>query len=187
MATTRLSKKGAARSRAQKYYQAHKSEILVRVKQWAAENPEKRQATLKRFAVRHRESERERSRRRHKANPRAALERLKRWQRKARINNPQFVVKCRLKTRLSHAFKGIGKKTGSTIDLIGCSFMELKQHIERQFIGGMSWERIKEIEIDHIIPCARFDLTDPEQQRRCFNYSNLQPLWKLDNRRKGAR
>jgi hypothetical protein len=38
--------------------------------------------------------------------------------------------------------------------------------------------------VDHIIPCASFDLTDPEQQRQCFHYTNLQPLWAEDNLRK---
>jgi hypothetical protein len=39
--------------------------------------------------------------------------------------------------------------------------------------------------IDHITPCTAFDLTDPEQQKKCFHYTNLQPLWASDNIRKG--
>jgi hypothetical protein len=41
--------------------------------------------------------------------------------------------------------------------------------------------------VDHIRPCASFDLTDPEQQAICFHYTNLQPLWAIDNIKKGAR
>lgn len=41
--------------------------------------------------------------------------------------------------------------------------------------GGRKWQ------IDHIKPCAYFDLTKPEDQRKCFHYSNLQPLWQKDN------
>ncbi len=41
--------------------------------------------------------------------------------------------------------------------------------------------------IDHIIPCAAFDLTDPEQQKKCFHYTNYQPLYTLENLKKGDR
>ena len=41
--------------------------------------------------------------------------------------------------------------------------------------------------VDHIIPCASFDLTDPKQQKICFHWSNLQPLKAIDNLKKGTR
>ncbi|NBT08982.1 MAG: hypothetical protein EBS98_09300, partial [Chitinophagia bacterium] len=41
--------------------------------------------------------------------------------------------------------------------------------------------------LDHIQPCASFDLTDPSQQKKCFHYSNIQPLWAKDNWSKGSR
>ena len=61
------------------------------------------------------------------------------------------------------------------------------EHIEKQFKPGMTWERYGEWHVDHIRPCASFDLTDPEQQTICFNYENLQPLWAIDNMKKGAK
>ena len=45
----------------------------------------------------------------------------------------------------------------------------------------MTWENYPEWEIDHIRPMASFDLTDPEQQRQCCHYSNLQPMWSEEN------
>ncbi len=45
----------------------------------------------------------------------------------------------------------------------------------------MSLDNYGELHVDHIKPCASFDLSDPEQQRLCFNYKNLQPLWAADN------
>jgi hypothetical protein len=65
---------------------------------------------------------------------------------------------------------------------------QLRQHLEAQFTDGMSWDNYGRDgwHIDHIRPCASFDLTDPEQQRQCFHYTNLQPLWAADNIRKGA-
>jgi hypothetical protein len=43
------------------------------------------------------------------------------------------------------------------------------------------------MDIDHIKPCAAFDLTDPAQQKECFHFSNLQLLWAEDNLSKGAK
>jgi hypothetical protein len=50
----------------------------------------------------------------------------------------------------------------------------------------MNWDSYGKWEIDHIKPCCLFDLTKIRQQKECFNYKNLQPLWKEDNLKKGA-
>ena len=61
-------------------------------------------------------------------------------------------------------------------------------HLEAQFKPGMTWDNygLKGWHVDHIRPCASFDLRDPEQQRRCFHYTNLQPLWAEENLKKGS-
>jgi hypothetical protein len=70
--------------------------------------------------------------------------------------------------------------------IIGCSKAELIAHIERQFQPGMSWDNYGRggWEMDHIKPCASFDLTDHEQVSRCFHYTNLRPLWQSANVRR---
>jgi hypothetical protein len=77
------------------------------------------------------------------------------------------------------------KKTKSTEDLIGCSFSKFCNHLENQFLPGMTWENRGVINngwhIDHIRPCNTFDLTSEEEQKRCFHYTNLRPLWAQDN------
>ena len=83
--------------------------------------------------------------------------------------------------------KDNGKKTKGTMKLVGCTPGQLKQHIEKQFKPGMSWEQRHLFHIDHIIPCASFDLTKLSQQKKCFHYTNLQPLWAIDNIKKGAK
>lgn len=70
---------------------------------------------------------------------------------------------------------------------LGCTPAELKAHIERQFLKGMSWENRGRWHIDHIRPLAAFDLTDPEQLRAACSFTNLQPLWARDNLAKGAK
>lgn len=71
--------------------------------------------------------------------------------------------------------------------LLGCTINELKSHLEPQFREGMSWSNHGKWHIDHIRPCASFDLTLLDQQLICFNYKNLQPLWALDNIKKNDR
>jgi hypothetical protein len=78
------------------------------------------------------------------------------------------------------------KDSKRSIELIGCSISELKTHLEKQFDNKMSWKNYGTYwHIDHIIPCSSFDFTDPTQQQKCFNYTNLQPLEAKANIRKG--
>ena len=93
---------------------------------------------------------------------------------------------CR--SRTLKALKGFDK-SASTIKLLGCTSDELRQHIESLFKSGMTWENQGKggWDIDHIKACFHFNLADPEQQRACFNWSNLQPLEHIANIKKGAR
>lgn len=78
------------------------------------------------------------------------------------------------------------QKIATSLNLVGCSAAQLFHHIERQFVKGMTWENRHLWHIDHIRPCAQFDLTDPAQQRACFHFTNLRPLWKKQNLEKRA-
>jgi hypothetical protein len=93
-----------------------------------------------------------------------------------------------LGSRIRTAIKK-GKKCSRTMDLVGCSIEELRKHLELQFQQGMNWYNhgIFGWHIDHILPCSSFDLNDPIQQKECFHYSNLQPLWAKDNMQKRAK
>lgn len=92
--------------------------------------------------------------------------------------NPAYKVEVNLRRRIIKALKGEAKSK-STMELLGCSHEKFIEYIEGQFEEGMTWENYgyRGWHLDHIIPCAAFDLTDPEQQKRCFHYTNLQPLW----------
>jgi hypothetical protein len=79
------------------------------------------------------------------------------------------------------------KRLFSTADLIGCTWEEFVSYIEKQFKPGMAWENHGEWHIDHIKPCALFDLSKPEEQKACFHFTNVQPLWAVDNMKKGAK
>jgi len=103
-------------------------------------------------------------------------------------NDPNYKLRECLRGRMRFVLKNCkGQKSASTIELLGCSIEYAREHLENQFIEGMTWDNHGEWHIDHIIPCAAFDLTKEEEQRRCFHYTNLQPLWAEDNLKKGAK
>jgi hypothetical protein len=91
-----------------------------------------------------------------------------------------------MRTRIWFALKR-KYKSKSTIKLLGCSIEECWQHLESKFQPGMTKENHGLWHVDHIRPCASFDLTDPEQQKICFHYTNLEPMWAIDNLKKGAK
>ena len=101
-------------------------------------------------------------------------------------SDPLYKLTSNLRSRFYNAINGLVKYE-SVLNLIGCTLEELKAHLGSQFTEGMSWENHGEWHIDHIRPCASFDLTDQEQQKQCFHYTNLQPLWAKDNLSKGAK
>lgn len=112
------------------------------------------------------------------------------WQRKEFKKNPSFKLLTRLRIRIYSLLKNTRhRKIQSTLNLLGCSADDLKKHLESKFEPGMSWGNynLHGWHVDHIIPCAKFDLTKEEDLRRCFHYSNLQPMWATENWSKGAR
>lgn len=98
------------------------------------------------------------------------------------MSNPQQKLRRVLRTRIYAVLRGL-KKSAPTMELVGCSRDFLVRWLEGKWKPGMSWDNhgINGWHIDHIIPCASFDLRDPEQQRKCFHYTNLQPLWAFEN------
>jgi hypothetical protein len=107
--------------------------------------------------------------------------------RRRRLTDPQYAILCRLRSSLHNALKKAGqKKTRTTFKLIGIPIQEFLKYLESLFQPGMSWENRAEWHIDHVRPCATFELSDPEQQRQCFHYTNLQPLWGVENMRKNS-
>jgi len=106
--------------------------------------------------------------------------------------NLSFAMGVRLRTALAQALKKHRAArpdsiTRSMKELVGCTLDDLVTYLEAKFQSGMCWDNRNLWHIDHIRPLASFDLTDVGQQRVAFHYTNLQPLWAIDNIRKGAR
>ena len=100
-------------------------------------------------------------------------------------SRPQIKLARNLRTRVYLSLKRQGGiKSKKTMDLVGCDINYLRKHLEEKFEPLMSWDNYGKWHVDHIIPVTKFDLTDPEQQKICFHYTNLQPLWGSENIRK---
>lgn len=164
-------------------------------KKWRANNPGKAKAARLSWEDRHPGYYANRYEGRHDA----ALAERKAWRlanpkyfatyrKRRRADDPVFKLLDNLSSRLRMALKR-GSKSASTHEFLGCTGMELRHHLESLFQPGMSWANYGRggWHVDHKRPCASFDLADPEQQRACFHYTNLQPLWELDNLKKGSK
>jgi len=74
-------------------------------------------------------------------------------------------------------------------DAVGYNIEKLKKHLQKQFLPGMTWDNYGEWQIDHIIPISAFNFTTIEHLdfKRCWALKNLQPMWAIDNARKGPK
>tara|TARA_B100000427_G_C15242549_1_gene478440 strand:- start:147 stop:662 length:516 start_codon:yes stop_codon:yes gene_type:complete len=100
--------------------------------------------------------------------------------------DPSFRIISIQRRRIAKIIQSTLKGTAyinSRVELIGCTPLELKAYIEKQFLDGMTWNNygLKTWHIDHIKPISKYNLTDPEDIKNAFNYKNLQPLWASDN------
>ena len=119
-------------------------------------------------------------------NKESLMKQRRAYCKKRRVKDAEYRIISNLRSRMGRVVKG-KRKADTTKKLIGCTTKKLKVHLEKQFTDGMSWDNYGRHgwHIDHIIPCASFDMLDPEQQKKCFHYTNLQPLWAKDNIKKG--
>jgi hypothetical protein len=109
-------------------------------------------------------------------------------ERRYRRDKTNRAIAAAIGCQLRAVLKGRVKSSSAT-KLLGCTIADLRNHIERQWLPGMSWENWSREgwHIDHIIPCSSFDLSQEEDQYKCFHFSNLQPLWAADNMKKGTK
>lgn len=113
------------------------------------------------------------------------MKKAKIYNRKRRASDLDYKMLCVLRSRVSNAVSR-GYKNTKTKELLGCDIEYFKMYIEEQFTEGMSWDNYGRYgwHIDHIIPCSKFNLKDVEDQKQCFHYTNLQPMWAKDNHSK---
>jgi len=127
-------------------------------------------------------------RRYRKINKKKLLRQGKEYHNKRIKEDIQYKLLNNLRKRLSAVIRNKWK-SGSAIKDLGCSVEDLKWWLEFWWEDGMNWDNYGKKKgqwsIDHIKPLSKFDLTDRNQLLEVCNYRNLQPLWHIDNMRKG--
>jgi len=160
-----------AKERAANYQAENKDKCRGIRKKWKERNPDKLKAQRARYYAKNKE--------RFQRNDAIRLaKQIRKKQRKA--EDPIFAMAERLRNRLHIAFKNGGfKKQSCTEKMLGCTFKQFTQHIERQFTDGMSWDNRGEWHLDHIVPlsCA----TTIEGLEKLSHYKNIRPLWAAEN------
>ena len=121
-----------------------------------------------------------------KKTPEETQARQTAYVRERRRNNPVFRLRSTVGSNIANALSARGyKKTSKTFEILGCSFEEFKHRIEQQFLPGMTWQNRSEWHLDHIVPVS-FAISEVELLS-LNHYSNLRPLWGVDNQNKAAR
>jgi len=172
---------------------SNKEKTVIYAKNWKEENPMYQKEYNKKWRINNKNYYKE------NRNKRLLSAKKYRKENKAKIkkyfknhnklkyhSNIDFKLKVNLRSRLLNALNG-NLKSKNTFYLIGCNLKELKHYLKKQFKKGMTWKNhtINGWHIDHIKPCSSFNLSKPSEQRKCFHYTNLQPLWAKENYKKG--
>lgn len=165
-----------------KYYDSHKTQYYSYSKKWRELNREYYLQLGRNYYQQHKKENSLKCKEYSKIHRKQLNRYLRTWKKEY----PESILIDRLRKRIWDAIKN-NYKSAHTLELLGCSIESLRIHLQKQFTKGMSWSNYGKWHIDHIKPCASFDLFKPKEQRKCFNYTNLQPLWAEDNLRKGIK
>lgn len=156
----------AMKLRARKFYYDNKERILIERKKYSIENRDIISIKSREYNETHRK---ERST----------------YVKNKKITDIQYRLRIALRGRLGSAIRD-NAKSGSAVQDLGCTINELKFYLEGMFKAGMCWDNwdISGWHIDHILPLSMFDLTDREQFLKACHYTNLQPMWAVENLKK---
>jgi len=161
------------------YYQNNNVEIAAKQREYRQEHKEEIAAYHREYGQEHKEEIATKNRKYGQEH----REKIAAKNRKRYANNPQYAMSERCRHRMIRAIRAadLDKKCGSSSKLLGISPSGLKEWLEARFTEGMTWENRSDWHVDHIVPCTAFDLLVEQNQRICFWYQNLQPMWAKDN------
>lgn len=112
------------------------------------------------------------------------------WFNARRKEVPEFRLGQYIRNRINQVLKSGFTRTSRAFDLVGCSPLEFKAHLESQFVTGMHWGNHgtgeSDWQIDHVRPLASFDMSNSDQQKEAFSWKNLKPEWARVNASKSS-
>lgn len=158
------------------YREKNKDKLKEYTQRWYKDNADKRKA--------YREENKDRQREWARLYQKKNRVKINKWYVEKRKNDPLAKLRHNMRSLVYHAFydNGYSKKTKSA-KIIGCSFKELKKHLESQFLNNMSWENYGDWHVDHILP---LNSAKNENEIIALNhFKNLQPMWGKENQSKG--
>ena len=161
-----------------KHYLENKQEIKKRSKVYYEENKER----IKAYRVENKEQ----IKAYYRSNKKTITANHIRYETQRRKTDEAFRLMKICRRRVQHALKGVGSKTAPTMRLVGCTGEQLKAYLNANMHEELRDEPRENLHVDHIIPCAAFDLSREDHQRVCFHYTNLQYLHKDTNLTKCA-
>jgi hypothetical protein len=162
------------------YYLSNKETIIKRNKKYYLNNLDSIKLRKKLYWEKNRETQLFKKKEYSKINRKNLTQKEK----DRRDSDPLFRTIRNIRNRINQYLKSKNYiKNNKSFTIVGCSPEFLKEHIEKQFTEGMSWEKMGQyIHIDHIIPLSSAK-TEEEVLKLC-HYTNLQPLWAEDNLKK---
>ena len=170
------------------YYEKNKEIILESTKKRNIQNIEKIQDYNKQYRENNLDSEKRRWKEYYEKNKNELIKKSSKKTKEKRNTVILEKLKHNVRNRLLFYLKVKNiRKNSKTFDIIGCSPDSLKEHLEKQFTEDMAWENYGYYgwHIDHIIPLS--SAKTEEELYKLSHFTNLQPMWASDNRKKGAK
>ena len=167
------------KQRSKNYFQKNKQSYLEKKQIWRKNNPEKYKKQVKDYWDKVKDVQTEKK----KIWINNNREKYNSYWTNRKKQEPEFKLLVNMRSRLSGYLKTLNiTKKNKTFEIVGCSPQFLKEHLEKQFVDGMTWENRNEWHIDHKTPLSSAK-TEEELYKLC-HYTNLQPLWAEENLKK---
>lgn len=155
---------------------------LAQIRRWKFKNKDKVSASYHRTKHKHKDKVKERMRRYYLKNKAVMIPKRVAYRKNRIKTDPAFRAESNIRSRFWQMM--IGRRKGRrSMEILGCNREEFRRYLESLWLPGMSWDNygLHGWHIDHKRPCCTFDMMNDSHVKQCFHYTNMQPLWAVDN------